>query len=131
MRKVAHCDECGKEWLPVEYPKQCSKCKSRRWNSSGVSDGAELDVHSGSGQFGNGTGGVEEVVSEAVDLGEDCISGSGEAPSEVSSEIHRLVPDERCWCGHGVYEWKDPQTLVTRWKCDGKGHFSTPKVRSK
>jgi hypothetical protein len=38
-RWVAQCDVCGKEWLPEKDPeefgdpKQCTKCKTRHWNS--------------------------------------------------------------------------------------------------
>jgi len=34
QRKVAHCDQCGHEWLIVAtLPIHCAKCKSRQWNS--------------------------------------------------------------------------------------------------
>jgi predicted Zn-ribbon and HTH transcriptional regulator len=34
QRKVAHCDQCGHEWILTtdREPVHCAKCKSRRWN---------------------------------------------------------------------------------------------------
>jgi predicted Zn-ribbon and HTH transcriptional regulator len=35
QRTVAHCDQCGHEWIIVaeSLPTHCAKCKSRQWNA--------------------------------------------------------------------------------------------------
>jgi hypothetical protein len=38
IRRVAHCEECGFEWLPKKKePLRCAsnKCQSRMWNRNG------------------------------------------------------------------------------------------------
>ena len=45
MRRVAHCDACGHEWLiSGEFPVKCSRCKSRKWNSGDVPNVPTIDV---------------------------------------------------------------------------------------
>jgi hypothetical protein len=39
MKKIAVCDVCGNQWLPlVENPTICAskKCRSRLWNRGGI-----------------------------------------------------------------------------------------------
>jgi hypothetical protein len=41
------CEECGNRWIKAEiHPKQCSKCRSRKWNQSAGVASAELDIKS-------------------------------------------------------------------------------------
>jgi len=57
-RWAAKCDECGKEWIPEkdpqEYgdPKQCAKCKTRRWNHGNDEGAAKGSVRPNHGQYG-------------------------------------------------------------------------------
>jgi len=74
-RWVAACDECGHEWIPQDTerfgdPKQCAKCKSRRWNDGNEQRGAEGGERQNYGKIGaddtRGEGDISKAHDEAA-----------------------------------------------------------------
>lgn len=93
MRRVAHCDQCGKEWLAEEFPKQCSKCKSRKWNSAAAAD--DEGGHRGDGQ-------AAEVSKKSEKLGDGGLRP--DAPKAVGKP-GAVPPCPKCESNKGVVDW--------------------------
>lgn len=54
--QIAICDECGHKWLTEVTPKQCAKCKSRKWNgtkSTSTVKEVPTEIRTGMEQVGN------------------------------------------------------------------------------
>jgi hypothetical protein len=78
-----------------------------------------------------GSAGVPEVGMRPK-LGSGVAQAEVEVQEPVSEKPQTPEPisGEKCWCGAAVHEWKNPTTLMLKWKCLGTpSHILTPKAR--
>lgn len=58
------------------------------------------------------------------------VDGPNPAPStkikKLSATGRELVAGKKCWCGEDVFTVFNDVTRTVKWKCVGKGHFSSP-----
>lgn len=84
---MAKCEVCGHEWLTAKEPRQCAKCRSRKWNAGWDSGVRGQDVSAGA------------VVPDAP-----------RRPA-THSEATKRVKGKVCECGNPMKDWGRV------WKC--------------
>jgi hypothetical protein len=85
-REIAHCDECGFEWMPKGDPLRCAsqKCRKRSWNSGSVVASVEP------------TAAVDrpkrERVRKVVEVEPEAVEDSGITDEDIPEISERIAP---------------------------------------
>lgn len=95
--KVAHCDECGFEWIPktVSEPERCAsqKCRTRAWNKSEwATEGVERPVKVRKQK--SSSKGVEAPVWVPDEIADDDLE------SMMPQDVEAKVPEQWVRCPH-------------------------------